>query len=185
MQDFIPVLAFIVAYVMARLMGYSDGAMYIATIALMVAVAVQILWLKLKHKPVERRVWLTAVVIWVLGTITLVLHNPLFVQLKPTILNFVIAGLFLGSQWVGKENLTKKMLRSAFSMPDKLWMRLNLAWVAFFVAEGMINAVVAFSFSYDFWVGFKLWGLMGMTFLFLIVQFIWLRQYIQRDAQGE
>ncbi|MBV7435471.1 septation protein IspZ [Cardiobacteriaceae bacterium TAE3-ERU3] len=183
MQDFLPVVAFIGAYVAARLMGYTEGAMYIATVALMVAVVLQIIWLKVRGKPVEKRLWLTALVILVLGSVTLIFHNPLFVQLKPTILNIVIAAVFLGSQWVGEANLTKRMLKGAFDMPARLWMRLNLAWVVFFLIEGAINAWIAFSFSYDFWVGFKLWGLMGMTFVFLIAQFLILRRYLKSDKQ--
>lgn len=181
MQDFFPVLVFIGAYVLARVLGYSEVAMYVATVALMLAVAVQIGWLKWRGRVIERRVWLTALVIWVLGAITLVLHNPLFVKLKPTILNGVIAAVFFGSQWVGRENLTKKMLGGVLTMPDRLWVRLNMAWVVFFIVEGAVNAVVALTFSDDFWVGFKVWGLMGMTLVFMLVQFVWLRDYIKRE----
>lgn len=181
MQDFLPVVAFIGAYVVARLIGYGEEAMYIATVAIMVAVVAQIAWLKARSKPIEKRLWLTALVIVVLGAITLIFHNPHFVQLKPTILNVVIAAVFLGSQWVGKGNLTQKMLHSAFDMPERLWSCLNLAWVVFFLVEGAINAWVVYRFSYDFWVGFKLWGLIGLTLIFLIGQFVVLRRYLRHD----
>ncbi|UJF24466.1 septation protein IspZ [Suttonella sp. R2A3] len=181
MQDFLPVVAFIGAYVISRLVGYGEEAMYIATVALMVAIVAQIAWLKARSKPIEKRLWLTALVILVLGAITLIFHNPHFVQLKPTILNVVIAAVFLGSQWIGKGNLTKKMLHSAFHMPEHLWTRLNLAWVAFFLIEGAINAWVVFNFSHDFWVGFKFWGLIGLTLIFLIAQFVVLRRYLRSD----
>ncbi len=184
MQDLIPVLAFVGAYVVARLFGMSEQAIYVATAVLMVATTVQILWMKLTNRPIEKRHWLTLAVILVLGAITLIVHNDLFIKFKPTVLNMAIAAVFLGSQFVGRENLTKKMLHSAFEMPESLWTRLNLAWVIFFLAEGALNAYVALNFSNDVYVTFKFWGLMGLTFVFLIAQFAVLRKYLRHEHKG-
>lgn len=182
MQDFIPVLGFIGAYVIARLMGHGDIAMYIATAALMIVTVAQIGWMLARGKNVEKRHWLTLIVILVLGSITLLLRNDLFIKFKPTVLNMAIAAVFLGSQWIGRENLTRRMLGSVFAMPAELWTRLNIAWVLFFVIEGLLNAFVALTTSNDFYIAFKLWGLMGMTILFMIAQFIVLRRYMRQDG---
>lgn len=181
MQDFIPVLAFIGAYVGARVLGYAEQAMYVATAVLMLVSAVQLLWMKWARKPIEKRHWLTVLVIWVLGALTLLVHNDLFIKFKPTVLNVAIAAVFLASQYMGKENLTKKMLHSAFEMPDVLWKRLNWAWVIFFLFEGALNVFVALNFSNDVYVSFKFFGLMGLTIVFLIAQFVLLRAYLRHD----
>lgn len=183
MQDFIPVLGFIAAYVGARVAGYNEQAMYIATAVLMVVSVLQLAYMWLVKRPIEKRHWLTVLVIVVLGGVTLVLHNDLFIKLKPTVLNVVIAAVFLGSQFVGRENLTKKMLHSAFEMPEQLWVRLNMAWVLFFLFEGALNIFVALRFSNDVYVSFKFWGLMGLTFVFMIGQFVVLRKYLRKDMK--
>lgn len=181
MQDFIPVLGFVLAYVVSRWIGYTEQAIYIATAALMLVSLLQILYFFVAKKPIEKRHWLTVLVIWVLGSITLLLHNDLFIKLKPTILNTIIAFVFLGSQFIGKDNLTKKMLHSAFDMPDRLWVRLNIAWVLFFLLEGGLNIFVALRFSNDVYVSFKFWGLMVLTFVFLAIQFFLLRRYLRKE----
>lgn len=112
------------------------------------------------------------------------MHNDLFIKFKPTVLNIAIAAVFLGSQYMGKENLTKKMLNSAFEMPDALWAKLNLAWVIFFLFEGALNVFVALNFSNDVYVSFKFFGLMGLTIVFIIAQFALLRRYLRHD-KGE
>lgn len=185
MQDFIPVLGFVGAYIAARLTGHGDIAMYVATAVLMLVTTAQIGWMLARKKTVEKRHWLTLAVILILGAITLVLRNDMFIKFKPTVLNFAIAAVFLGSQWVGKENLTQRMLGKVFDMPQALWTKLNAAWVLFFVLEGILNAVVAVIASNDFYIGFKLWGLMGMTFAFMIVQFIVLRRYVRQESEDK
>lgn len=185
MQDFIPVLGFIGAYIIARMTGHGENAMYIATAVLMAVTMAQIGWMLARKQTVEKRHWLTLAVILVLGAITLLLRNDMFIKFKPTVLNFAIAAVFLGSQWVGRENLTQRMLGKVFDMPPPLWTKLNLAWVLFFVFEGILNAVVAVVASNDFYIGFKLWGLMGMTFIFMIAQFVLLRRYVRQDDKGE
>lgn len=179
-QDFLPVIAFIGVYVIARIMGFA-GAMYLATAAIMITVSAQIIYFLWKKKPIEKKYWATFGVIMVLGSITLILKNDLFIKLKPTVLNVIIAGIFLGSQFWGKENLTQKMLNAAFDMDKNLWQKLNLAWVAFFIFEGIVNAFVAFNFSNDFYVGFKFWGLLGLTMIFMLGQVFVLRKYLRTD----
>ncbi len=179
MQDFVPVIGFLGSYVIARFLGYNEQAMYIATAALMATTLLQILWMFWQKKPIENKHWLTLGVILVLGGLTLFIHNDLFIKFKPTVLNIGIAALFLGSQFFGRENLTKKMLHTAFDMPDNLWKRLNLAWVVFFLFEAAVNAVMALTLSNDAYVTFKLFGLMALTIVFMIGQVFFLRQYLR------
>lgn len=185
MQDFIPVLGFVLAYVIARVVGYHEEAMYIATAALMIVSVGQIIWMKLTHRDIQKRHWLTVLVILILGGLTLAVHNDMYIKFKPTILNIVIAAVFIGSEYVGKHNLTRRMLGSVFVMPKPLWRRLNWAWVIFFLAEGALNAYVALNYSNDIYVTFKFWGLMVLTFLFLLAQFVILRKYVKHEEKAK
>lgn len=184
MQDFLPVVAFIAAYVGARLLG-SAQAMYIATAVLMLVSVLQIIYFKWRQKPIEKRHWLTLAVILLLGSITLIFHNDLFIKLKPTILNILIAIVFLGSQFFGQKNLTKAMLHSVFDMPELLWRKLNFVWVGFFLFEAGLNSFVALRFSNDVYVAFKFWGLLLLTMLFMTAQIFVLKDYLRRENNDD
>ncbi len=183
MQDLFPVLGFVLAYVLARMCGYTAEAIYIATAVLMAVTIVQITWMKVTRRTIEKRHWLTLSVVLVLGAITLAVHDDRFIKLKPTVLNTLLAAVFFGSQFIAKDNLTKKMFHGVFDMPEQLWRRLNFAWVIFFLGEGALNAIVALRVSNDVYVAFKFWGLMILTFLFLIIQFILLHKYLRQTAR--
>lgn len=179
MHDFVPVLAFIGGYIGARFTPFAAHAIYVATAVMMVATALQLLWLYLKKQPIERKQWLTAALIMVLGSLTLLLRNDMFIKLKPTIVNFALAALFAGSVAFGKTNLTQKMLQSALVLNEAQWQKLNGYWVGFFGLTGALNALVAYTCSETFWLGFKIWGLMGSTFIFIALHFVFLRPYLQ------
>lgn len=185
MHDFLPVLAFIGGYIGARFTPFAEHAIYVATAVMMLATAAQMLWLYLRKKPIERKQWLTAALILALGSLTLLLRNEMIIKLKPTIVNFALAALFAGSAYLGKTNLTQKMLQSALALTKTQWHKLNLYWVGFFVFSGALNAFVAYQFSETFWLGFKIWGLMGTTFAFIALQFFFLRQYIQQEQADD
>jgi intracellular septation protein len=114
----------------------------------------------------------------VLGGATLMFRNPTFLYWKPTVLNWLIAIVFLGSQWIGDKTIVQRMLGSAAELNPQQWIRLNQIWVTFFV----INLYVAYNFSEAFWVKFKLFGMLGLTLVFVIIQSIWLTLATQKNA---
>ncbi|MDX1488354.1 MAG: septation protein IspZ, partial [Acidiferrobacterales bacterium] len=89
---------------------------------------------------------------------------------------------FLGSQWIGKKTIVQRMLGSAAELTSEQWLRLNQIWVGFFVFVGTVNLYVAYSFSEEFWVKFKLFGMLGITLVFVIIQSIWLTMAAQRNS---
>ena len=127
----------------------------------------------------------------VLGGITIALADPAFIQWKPTLLNWAFGLVFLGSMFIGEKNLIERMMSSQITLPDQVWTRLNLAWVLFFAFSGFANLYVAFYFNLaadeqtrmDFWVNFKLFGLMGMTILFVILQALYLSTHIIEEDE--
>lgn len=183
MSEIFPILAFVGGYVGARYLGYQDIAMYVATSVLMIACLLQLVWMKLRKQTIEKRHWVSVLVVLVLGGITLIVKNDLFIKLKPTVINFVFAIAFLGSQFVGKEVLAKRLMGSFLEMSERIWTRVNLAWVGFFVVEGVMNAIVALVASNDFYVSFKLWGLLLMSFVFMGGMLYCLRGYLKEEGK--
>jgi len=164
--DFFPILLFFGAY------HYYD--IYVATAVAMAASLLQVGGYWLLHRRFESMHVISLVLIIVFGALTLLLHNPLFVMWKPTILNWLFAIVFAASTWVGEKNLVERLMGSVIHVPPPIWTRVNWAWVGFFFFAGLANIVVAYNFSESFWVNFKLFGLMGLTFVFVIAQGVYL-----------
>ena len=171
--DFLPIVAFFVAYKLAGI--------YVAAGVLMVSVVLVYgaIW------AVERRLqtgqWVTVIASLGLGALTLGLHDEAFLQWKAPLVNVVLALVFLGSQFIGREPLAQRLLGQAATLPAARWRQLNLAWVVFFLGCAGANAFVVLRYP-AYWVDFKLFGSLGMTLLFILLQGVWLmRQGALRD----
>ncbi len=175
--DFLPVVLFFAAYKLYD--GEPDGAMKFATKVIIVAMTVQVVGLYLVKRSVEKMYIFTWLAVLVLGGLSISLDNPTLFQWKPTIVNWVFAAVFLGSQFVGKRSIVERMLGEHFEMPRKVWNWTNMAWVWFFLACGVLNLVVAFNFEEETWVNFKLFGLTGMSFAFMFGLVFVLRGYLK------
>jgi len=164
--DYIPIVIFIVAYFLKDI--------YFATLVLM-AVMPAVLGLQwLVTRKISRMYLASTALVLVLGGATLFFRNPQFLYWKPTVLNWVIALVFLASQFIGEKPIVQRMLGSAAELETRQWQTLNGMWVAFFLLVGGVNIYVAYSFSEAFWVNFKLFGMLGMTVVFIAVQSVWL-----------
>lgn len=170
LYDLFPVLLFFLAY--------KQFDIFVATGVLMVATAGQITVSWIRFRQVEKLHVVTFVVVLAFGSATLFLRNPVFIKWKPSIVYWLLAAAFLGSQLLGRRLLSQALLGSVFDMPVPAWHRLNLVWVVFFAVMGGVNLFVAYRFSEDTWVNFKLFGLMGLTLLFVIGQSVVLRSYL-------
>lgn len=176
--DLFPVVLFFIAY---KLQG-----IYVATAVIIVATVLQVGYVYLKHKRVEKIHLITLVLILVLGGLTLILQDEDFIKWKPTIVNWGFALVFLGSHFIGSKPIIRRMMDQAIHLPDLVWIRLSFMWIVFFVLSGIVNLYVAFNYDTDTWVDFKLFGLMGMTLVFIILQGIYISRYIQEsDSQAE
>jgi intracellular septation protein len=169
--DFLPILLFFIAY---KLYDF-----YVATAVIIIASLLQVGWIWFRHHRVENMHLVTLVLVIVLGGATLLLHDEVFMKWKPTVVNWLFALAFLGSQFIGNKNILQRMLESQIVLDTpNIWLRLNLMWISFFILMGVINLYVAFNFNTDTWVYFKLFGMMGLTVIFIIVQSIYLAQHI-------
>lgn len=170
LTDLFPVIVFFVAYQLADI--------YVATQAAIAASLLQVAYLKLRHGEVETTHTVTLVLLILFGGLTLALHDPLFIKWKPTIVNGLFAAAFLGSHWFMQRSLLQRMMDHAISLPDKVWVRLNYAWVGFFIAMGLLNLYVAYQFSEETWVNFKLFGFLALTLFFMLAQGVYLSRHV-------
>ena len=175
--DFFPVILFFISY---KLYG-----MYIAIVIAMAAIVLQLAVFWIKHRRFETMQLITAALIIVLGGISLLFHNELFFKWKPTAVNWIFALLFIGSQLIGKKPLIQRMMEKNVSLPEIVWQRLNLAWILFFILMGIANLYVVYNFSTDTWVNFKLFGVLGLTIAFVIIQAIYLARHIEPEQVKE
>ncbi|GGI52933.1 septation protein A [Oxalicibacterium solurbis] len=157
----------------------AQAPILLATAIAIVATVVQIGWLLLRGKKVDTTLWLSLAIIVVFGGATIYFHNETFIKWKPTVLYWCFAAALLFSQIVLKKNLIRTMMEKQMSLPDGIWRRVNLSWVAFFLTMGLLNLYVAFNFSTDSWVNFKLFGSMGLMLVFIVVQSLMLSKYIK------
>jgi len=170
LTDLFPVILFFVAYQLYDI--------YTATLAAIVASALQVAYLKLRHGQVETTHLVTLGLLVVFGGLTLALHDPTFIKWKPTVVNWLFAAAFLGSQVFMQRSLLRRMMDHAVTLPDPIWARLNIAWVAFFAAMGVLNLYVAYSFSEEVWVNFKLFGFLALTLIFMLAQGLYLSRHM-------
>jgi len=173
--DYIPLVAFILAYF------YKD--IFFATGMLMAVMPLVLVLQWLMTKKINKIYAASTVLVLVLGGATLTFRNPTFLYWKPTVLNWLIAIVFLGSQWIGEKTIVQKMLDNAAELSPDQWVRLNQIWVVFFSIVGGINLYVAYNFSEAFWVKFKLFGMLGLTLVFVVIQSVWLTLATQKNAK--
>ena len=171
LADFFPILLFFVAYQLYDI--------YVATAVAIVASFLQVgfSWLVKRH--VERMHLITLALLVVFGGLTLLLRDPLFIKWKPTVVNWLFGLVFLGSHFVGKYCMVERMMRSAVELPGLIWTRLNISWTLFFFFSGALNLYVAFNYAEETWVNFKLFGMMGLTLLFIVLQAFYMARHIQ------
>jgi intracellular septation protein len=134
--DFFPVLLFFVAYKLEGI--YVATGVAIGASALLVASS----WLR--RRRVENLHLVTLGLLVVFGGLTIALHDPIFVMWKPTIVNWLFGAAFLGSQLIGERSLIERMMGSAIEAPKRVWNRLNLMWVGFFLVTGLVNLFVVY-----------------------------------------
>lgn len=161
----------------------SQAPILLATAVAILATFGQIAWVWLRHRKVDKMLWVSLIIIVLFGGATLVFHNPTFIKWKPTALYWLFAAVLALSALVFGKNLIRKMLEAQIQLPGPVWERLNLAWAAFFVLMGVLNIYVAYSFSEETWVNFKLFGGMGLMLAFVLGQGFYLSRHLEEDPQ--
>lgn len=180
--DFFPVLTFYLAYNLGKKSMDEVDAMILATALLMLATTVQIIWNWVKHKKIEKMHLIVLVLALVFGGATIYFRDPAFLIWKVTLVYWLFAIAFSVSHFIGEKIIIKHMMDQAIQLPEVVWQRLSLMWIVFFVVLGGVNLIVANNVSFDTWVDFKLFGLLGLTLVFALAQGVYLAKYMQPDT---
>jgi intracellular septation protein len=166
--------------------GAAEAPVLLATVVVILATLAQVLVLKLRGRKVDTMLWVSLVLVVVLGTLTIWFHNQTFIMWKPTLLYWVMAAAFLLGPLLAGKNLLRLLLGEQLKLPEAVWQRLNWAWIAFFSAMGALNLWVAYTFSTDTWVNFKLFGSIGLMLVFTLAQGLYLGRYLPDEpAAGD
>lgn len=199
--EFLPVILFFAAYKLYSLVpahvidsinsvmpftlvaGQESDAIYFATFIAIIVSGITVIANYIKHKNFNKNQTITFVLFIIFGGATLMFRDPTFIKWKPTVINLVFALIFLGSTFIGDKPLAQRFLGSAIEAPKSIWLKLNTAWIIFFIAVAAANLYIAYNFSEEFWVNFKLFGMTGLTFLFIILQIIVLSRYISTKTE--
>ncbi len=172
--DLFPVILFFVAFKVYDI--------YVATGVAIIASIAQIAWLLARGRKVAGMQWASLAIIVVFGGMTLLFHDETFIKWKPTVLYAAFAIALLVARYGFRKNLIEAMMNAQVRLAAPIWDRLNLVWATFFVAMAAANLFVAFNFSTDIWVNFKLFGTMGLTLVFIVAQAFYIGRFIQEDA---
>jgi intracellular septation protein len=183
LYDYFPLILFFVAF---KVYG-----IYTATAVAIAASFFQVGYFWIRHRRFENMHLVTLGVITVFGGLTLILHDDTFIKWKPTIAYWVLAIVFIGSQFIGKKTLLQRMLGKQIVMPKRIWIQQNIMWAIFFIVLGGLNIYVAFYYALDqdpetrtnTWVNFKLFGTLGLTLVFIVVQALFMAKHIQQKEQ--
>lgn len=172
--DFLPILLFFGAYKLYDI--------YVATAILMGATVIQMGITYALERKLQTMQKATLALILVFGTLTLLLHDERFIKWKPTVLYAAMGIALAFTVWVLKKNFLKLVLGSQLELPDAVWMRLNWAWVLYCLFMSAVNGYVAYSFSTDAWVDFKLWGYV-FPLAFIVGQGLYVSRYLNSESE--
>lgn len=168
--DLFPIILFFIAF-----KAYD---IFVATAVAIVATFVQIGWVWLRHRKVDNMMWISLFVIILFGGATLLFQDENFIKWKPTVLYWLFAAVLFISNSFFQKNLIRMMLEKQIKLPQFVWNKLNLSWIVFFVFMGCINLYVAYGFSVDTWVTFKLFGSTALMLIFVVSQVFMLNKHM-------
>ena len=176
--EFLPLILFLGAYLYKGI--------YFAIGTLMVAMPIGFVVKYVRTQQVDKMYMWSTIFLLLFGSAALYFRNADFIYWKPTAFYWAVAVAFLLSLWIGEKPLVRRFLELSGELPtDRIspgdWRRLNLVWVVFFAVMGFANIYVAYNFSEKFWVNFKVFGLLALTFVFMLAQGFWLMTKLGGD----
>ncbi len=169
--DFLPIGLFFAAYKFFNLT--------IATQVAIVTSLLQLIWLRITTGKVQKINLISFLSILILGGATLLFKNEIFVKWKPTVVYWALAAALLFSQMFSHKPFLQRLGENSVLLSDKIWRKLNLVWSSFFVLLGVTNIYVLYNFSTSAWVNFKLFGTLGLTIVFIILQAVYMAKHAQ------
>ncbi len=201
--DFLPIILFFVAFKYAEgqkewaaafatqhlgslvaggKVGVTEAPVLLATVVVIIASLAQVAWIKARGRKVDAMLWISLVLVVVLGGLTIWFHSETFIKWKPSGLYWAMGLSFWISQAFFGRSVLRMLLGEQMQLPEAIWRRLNFAWIVFFAMMGLLNLWVAYSFDTATWVNFKLFGGIGLMLLFTIGQGLYLSRHLPDEA---
>ena len=174
LADYFPLLLFFIAF--------KWQGIYVATAVAIAASVIQIAYFGYRGK-VSAVHWLSLAIIAIFGGATLVLQDETFIKWKPTVLYGLFGAVLAAGKLLFRRDLIAALLKDV-SLPAPVWSSVTWSWVAFFAAMAVANWYVAFNFSTDAWVSFKVWGGIGLFLAFALAQGLWLARHIVEEPRS-
>ena len=166
--------------------GPAEAPVMLATVVVVLATLAQVAFLKLRGRKIDTMLWISLVLVVVLGGMTVWFKSETFIKWKPTGLYWLMGAAFLVAELVWKKSLLKLMIGEQLALPTAVWRNLSWAWAAFFAVMGALNLWVAYTFSTDTWVNFKLFGGIGLMLLFSLAQGLYISRHLPpEEAAGD
>ena len=163
--------------------SYTFDGIFSATAVLMISTALTWLASSLLGKRNDKRLmWMTLAVL-LFGAATLILRDQRFIQWKPTVFNWVLATVFLGSQFIGKSTVLERVLGGQLTLPRLIWTRLNVLWISNFTLVGALNLIVAYRFEEAVWVSYKLYSSIGFTLTLMLLTVAIVAPHVKDDGE--
>jgi intracellular septation protein len=198
--DFLPIVAFFASFKWAEgnpepvaqwltqhlgflvaggVVGIKEAPVLLSTLIVVVISVLQILIMKVLRKPIDKMLWISALVVIGLGALTVYFHNESFIKWKPTVIYWVMGtGLFISDIVLKKYVLRAAMKATDIAVPDRVWQTLSWGWIGFFAFMGVLNLYVAFNYPTSTWVDFKMWGSLGLMLVFTVAQGLYLGRHM-------
>jgi intracellular septation protein len=168
--EFFPLIVFFAVYYK------SDKDLYFSIAAVIIATLISLIALYVKERKISTMMLVSTVILVIFGGLSLFFKNEIFFKMKPTIINALFAVALIISTYLNKPIL-KMMLNSSIKLKDQGWTMLNKMWTGYFIFLAVLNEIVWRNYPTDVWVNFKVFGIMGVTIAFTIVQIPLLKKY--------
>ena len=172
--DFFPVIAFFIAYKLTDI--------YVATGVIIVAVVLQTAIQWIRFRKVSSMALISGALVLVFGGLTLWIQDEMFIKWKVTVVNWLFALGFLISHIVGDKPFIQRMLSGNVDLARPLWLKLSWMWISFFAFLGAVNLYITYNYSTDVWAAFKLYGMIGLTLVFALLQGFWLASKMPAES---
>jgi len=164
--------------------GVDEAPVLLATVVVIIATLVQMGVIFARGKKPDLMLWITFVLVVVLGGATIWFHNATFIKWKPSVLYWAMGLAFWVSQVLFRKNLLQSLIGDQLELPPSVWQRLNFAWIGFFGLMGLLNLYVAYSYSTSTWATFKAFGATGLMLVFMLAQGLYLSRHIKPESEG-
>jgi len=171
LADFGPLLIFFIIYF------NNDQDLKIAIPPFIIATLISLAIIYLLEKKVSMVALVSGILITFFGGLTIYFNNKIFFYMKPTIINVLFAGILFFGKYFTQKNLLKIFFQNALNLKEEGWKKLNYRWICFFIFVAVLNEVVWRTQSEAFWVNFKVWGLLPISFIFAASQVPLINKY--------